>query len=324
MTIIPYTFKKVGDGLHIKVSKHFFYDDFGVRDFNEMGHYGRRFICAGTPGTGFIERDSESHSYHEFVRHHMAVQHPKYLNLLFDKEPNYERELKRAKELLHNTTDERKREIVDCYINALTIGRMEEEMQRIIRGVKDKMGHNHKKHLVSIISHFKRRIAQLERDMSSVEYHLEKHYSDETWQAYEAAVEAFSAMVHRCRRVWHRNDKAADNFKQVFFDLGIFDFIRADCFMPMMRDSEGVSYYLLPDAVIVARSSVDFDILPLKTLTMVCQETAIEETTELLSSRVGDAACMILIPGLNLTFYFNHARVVVDFVQAVDKLKATL
>ena len=82
--------------------------------------------------------------------------------------------------------------------------------------------------------------------------------------------------------------------------------------------------YLLPDAVIVARSSVDFDILPLKDLTMVCQETAIEEATELLSSRVGDAASMVLIPGLNLTFYFNHARVVIDFVQAVDKLKATL
>ena len=310
--------------MYIKLSKHFFYDDFGVRDFSEVGHYGRRYICTGTPGTGFIERESESHSYHEFVRHQMAVQHPKYLNLLLDREPNYERELKRAKDLLHETADERKREIVDCYVNALTIGRMEEEMQRVIRGVKDKMGHHHKKHLVSIISHFKRKIAQLEHDMSSVEYHLKNHYSDETWQAYVAAVEAFSTMVHRCRRVWHKNEKFRDSFKQVFFDLGIFDFIRADCFLPVMRDSNGVCYYLLPDAVIVARSSVDFDILPLKTLTMVYQETAIEETTELLSTRVGDAACMILIPGLDLTFYFNHARVVVDFVQSVDKLKATL
>ena len=131
-------------------------------------------------------------------------------------------------------------------------------------------------------------------------------------------------MIARCRRVWHQADKSTGEFKQVFFDLGIFDFIRSDSFMPLMRDSQGICYYLLPDAVIAARSSVDFDILPLKTLTMVCQETAIEETTELLSSRVGDAACMILIPGLDRTFYFNHARVVVDFVEAVNKLKALL
>lgn len=324
MILSPFKVKKISDNLYIKVSNHFFYSDFGVRDFSEVGHYGRRYICTGTPGTGFIERESESHSYHEFVRGHMAVQKPQYLNMLFEKEPNYEREIKRAKELLHATTDERKREIVDCYVNALTIGRMEEEMQRLIRGVKDKMGHHHKKHLVSVISHFKRKIAQLEHDMSSVEYHLEKHYSPEVMQAYNEAVEAFAKMIARCRRVWHQSDKASGDFKQVFFDLGIFDFIRTDNFLPLMRDSKGICYYMLPDAVIVARSSVDFDVVPLKPLTMVCQETAIEETTELLSSRVGDAACMILIPGLDLTFYFNHARVVVDFVEAVNKLKALL
>lgn len=324
MTLLPFKIKKVSDDLRIKVSNHFFYDDFGVRDFSEVGHYGRRYICTGTPGTGFIERESESHSYHEFVRHHMAVQNPTYLNLLLNREPSYERELVRAKVLLAATSDSRKREIVDCYVNALTIGQMEEGMQRIIRGVKDKMGHHHKKHYVSIISHYKRKIAQLERDMSSVEYHIEKHYSPEVMQAYNEAVDAFIKMIARCRRVWHNNEEKSDSFVQVFFDMGIFDFIRSDNFLPMMRDSKGNSYYLLPDAVIAARSSVDFDILPLKTLTMVCQETAIEETTELLSSRVGDAACMILIPGLDLKYYFNHARVVLDFVHAVDQLKAIL
>ena len=324
MTIFPYKVKKIGDHLRVRVSNHFYYSDFGIRDGGDMSRYGRRYVCTGTPGTGFIERDSESHSYHEFVRSHMAVQQPRYLNMLLGREPNYERELKVAHEAMQATTDPRKRELLECYTNALVIGRREEEIQRIIRGVKRKMGHHTNKYMVSVISHYKHKINQLERDIISVEYHVKDHYSPEVYAAYNTMVEAFSKMVARCRRVWHHNDKVTGNFAQVFFDLGIFDFIRNENFLPVIRDSVGGTYYLLPDAVLVVRSSVDFDIVPLKTLTMVCQETAIEETTEMLSSRIGDAACMILIPELKLTFYFNHAHVVVDFVHAVDELKKKL
>ena len=91
-----------------------------------------------------------------------------------------------------------------------------------------------------------------------------------------------------------------------------------------MRNSRGGRYYLLPDCVLVERSSVDFDLVPLKNLTMVCQELAIEEPVEMLSSRLGDAASMIRIPDLDLSYYFNHVRPIVNFVKAVDKLKATL
>jgi hypothetical protein len=91
-----------------------------------------------------------------------------------------------------------------------------------------------------------------------------------------------------------------------------------------MRDSEGVRYYLLPDAVIVARGSLDFDIVPIKNMTIVSQELAIEEPTENLLTRIGDAASMIKIPELNLNFYFNHVHAIIDFVEAVDRLKATL
>lgn len=324
MKLLPYKRLKIGDKLHIKVSNHFCYTDFGVRDDSDSHHYGRRYICTGTPGTGFIERESESHSYHEFVRSHISVQPPRYLNLLLDREADYDRELKRANELLHNTDDPRKREMVECYVNALSVGRLEERMQRIIRGIKNKMGHHHNKYYVSIIGHYKQKISLLERDIRAGEYRVKDHCSDETYQAYCRVVDAFAAMVAKCRRVWHHNDDVAGRFAQVFFDLGIFDFIRNEKFLPLMRDSRGVCYYLLPDAVIVARSSVDFDIVPLKNLTMVCQETAIEESTDILSNIVGDAAVMMLIPDLKLTFYFNHAHVVIDFVQAVDELKKTL
>lgn len=323
MKIFPYKRVKVTEGLFVKVSNHFYYDDFGIRDSGEMRYYGRRYICTGTPGTGFIERESESHSYHAFVKSYTRLEKHSYWRLLTGKEPNYTKEHELARAALASAESGMKRELLDCYVNALTVGRNAERLQRIVRGVKDKMGHKSNKFMVSVISHYKTKLNQLGHDMSAVEFHLKNHYSPEVIEAYNKAVDAF-VKVAACRRIWHHNDKKRDQYLQVYFDLGTFDFIRSESYLPLMRDSEGVNYYLLPDSIIVARSSVDFDVLPIKDMTIVSQELAIEETIDQVSSRLGDAASMIRIPDLNLTFYFNHVRPIVEFVNAIDKLKGLL
>ena len=108
------------------------------------------------------------------------------------------------------------------------------------------------------------------------------------------------------------------------FDMGVFDYIRCEDYLPMMRDVNGTVYYILPDVLVVARGTVDFDLVPLKTLTVVSQELSIEEPTESMMNRIGDAASMIKIPELNLDYYFNHVHPVVDFVNALDRMKETL
>ena len=323
MKILPYKRVKVTEGLYVKVSNHYYYSDFGVRDSGEMRYYGRRYLSPSTPGTGFIEHESESHSYHNFVKKYTHLEKPSYLRMLMGKEPNYTDELEKARQALAAADTPRKRELLDCYVNALAVGRNAEKMERVVRGVKDKMGHKSNKFMVSVISHYKSKIKQLSNDMTSVEFHLKNHYSPEVIEAYNKMVDAF-VRVTSCRRIWHYNDKAKDPYQQVFFDLGIFDFIRSDSFLPLMRDSEDKMYYLLPDSIIVARSSVDFDIVPIKNLTIVSQELAIEESFEHMSSQLGDAASMIRIPDLNLTFYFNHLRPVVELVNSIDKLKELL
>ncbi|MBP5677275.1 MAG: hypothetical protein J6W88_02115 [Bacteroidales bacterium] len=321
--LLPYKRERITEGLTVKVSNHFFYDDFGVRDEGEMRYYGRRYVMSDTPGTGFIEHESESHSYHNYVRDGLAKQKHKWWRLVTGKEPSYRKELKRATAAMEQCTDPKKRQILECYVNALTVGRSEEKMQRIVRGIKDKMGHHSNKYMVSVMSHYKNKIHQLGHDMTAVEYHVKDHCSAAVYNAYLEMTEAF-VKVANCRRMWCQDDKAKGGFAQVFFDLGIFDFIRSDGFLPIIRDGKGISYYLLPDSVIVARSSVDFDILPLKNLTIVCQEMAIEEPVDVLSSLLGDAASMIKIPEFNLTFYFNHVRPIVEFVNSIDRLKETL
>lgn len=323
MTIFPYKRVKVTEGLYIKQSKHFFYTDFGVRDGGTGQYGGRRYVCDGVPGTGFIERESESHSYHEYVRKQLARQKPTYWRLLLGREPSYDKELARARVALANADDPLKRSILDSYVNALGVGRTEERLERVVRGIKDKIGHRSNKFLVSVMSHYKSKISQLGHDMRSVQLDVKDMCTEEQYEKYCAVVEHF-VKVAGCRRVWHLNEDAREKYVQVYFDMGIFDFIRSDYFLPIMRDSRGVQYYLLPTHMIVARSSVDFDLVPLKDLTIVCQELAIEETVEVISSRLGDAASMIRIPEMGLTWYFNHVRPIMHFVGAYDELRESL
>lgn len=327
MKIFPFKWVKVTEGLRVRISNHFYYSDFGIRDSGEMRYNGRRYVMTGTPGTGFIERESESHSYHIFVRKHLAAQKPSYIRMLLGKEPDFGKELERANKALMNASEPMKREIMECYVNALTIAQKEEKMERVVRGIKNKMGHRSNKFMVSVMSHYKSKMRQMEHDMESVVWQTKNHCSPETYEAYVAMVQAFTRMAS-CRRIWFNGDekrsKGKEHYPQVYFDLAVFDYIRSEVYLPLMRDPKGVEYYLLPDTMIVARSSVDFDLLPLKTLTVVSQELAIEEPTEALLSRIGDAASMIKIPELGMNFYFNHVHAVVDFVNALDRLKATL
>lgn len=324
MPILPFKKVKVTEGLRVKVSNHFFYTDFGVRDSGEMRYYGRRYVPSNTPGTGFVERESESHSYRNYVRACLNKEKPNnYFRMLLGKEPNYNREIALVSEALRVCDDEQKRPILECYYNALTTGRSEERLERIVRGLKDKIGHKSNKFLVSVLSHYKTKISQLEGEMRSVEYNIKDHCSEETMKAYADMTDAF-AKVAACRRIWHYNESSKNKYTQVYFDMGIFDFIRSDYYLPIIRDSRGINYYILPDSIIVARSSTDFDIISIKDMTIVSQELSIEEPVDVLSTQLGDAASMIKIPDLDLTFYFNHVRPIVDFINKMDALKATL
>lgn len=323
MKILPFKYVKVTEGLYVRISQHFHYSDFGVRDSGEQRYNGRRYIMEFAPGTGFIERESESHSYHQNIRKRLAKQKPRYWRLLLGKEPDFSREMQAVEKTMAQCSDPAKRRILEHYQNALSVARTEERIQRIIRGIKDKMGHKSNKFLVSVMSHYKSKINQLMKDMDDVVMHVRDLCSPDTLAAYEATVEAFTR-VAACRRVWHYNEKIRGRFAQVYFDLGVFDYIHSELYLPLIRDSKGTLFFLLPDSLIVAHSSTDFEVVPLKDLTIVFQELSIEEPVEVLSTRLGDAASMIKVPALDLTFYFNHVRPIAHFVECVDRLKATL
>lgn len=322
--LLPFTYKKVGSGRRVRVSNHFHYSDFGIH-YNDLSRQnGNFYVPSKTPGTGFMLRESNSHSYHRFVRSQMKRQNHTYLDLLFGREPSYEREIARVTLALGNTNDAYKKQLLECYLNALTIGKNVEFLQRVEEGAKRQLKRHRREELESIIESCKNRIIRLEKDMRIAEYHLVDHYPVETMEAYGKFCESFKAMIRRCRRVWHYNPDAKVHGKQVFFDMGIFDFIQYDRYLPLMRTSNKQNYFVLPDRILVVRSSIDYDIVPLKKVSMIWQEISLEEPTEMFSAQMPGAACMLQIPALDITFVFNHSRVVRDFAGAFDALKQTI
>lgn len=320
---MPYKRIKVTEGLYIMLSQHFYYTEFGVRDFEERRYTGNRYVNTGEPGTGFIEREVESHGYHEFVRSYTNRQKPSYLRMLLGKEPSYEKELAKARKALAEAHEPMRRQILEAYVNSLGIAQMEEQLERVVVGIKRKIGNKSNKFLVSVLSHYKSRIKKLEADMRSVEIHVKVLCTEEQYEAYKEVVDAFSKVTEN-RRVWQYNEDAKLKYEQVYLDMGIFDFIRSENYLPVLRDTRGRTFYILPTFVIVAKSNVDFECVPLKDLTIVGQELSIEEPVEVISQRLGDVSSMLRIPAYDATWYFNHVRSLVRLVAAINELKRRL
>lgn len=336
----------VAEDLRLPVSRQFMYSTFAVR-----GRYDQRahlvgFICEGTPGTGFFPRNTESHSYSRFVSECRKKTKQSLLTFLLRKDPNFTREFNRAEAAINATSDDNVKQILATYQNVIQLAKEEELLQRIVRAIKDKMGHKPNKTYVSILSHYKSSIATLERDVKSVQ----KNYStmlsaDETKsKAWEQVVEAFHLLVDS-RRVWSVcNSPEGQSYEQVFFDMGIFDYIQSPGDTPVMRDHRGLHYYLYPDGMIAARSTVDFDFYKWSDIEMTFNVVDIntlavrpqfnshrhhkhhhKSGSDALSTLYGTTRSQVVgeikIPKLDLCFFVNHTGPADDFVKAINNWK---
>ena len=97
--------------------------------------------------------------------------------------------------------------------------------------------------------------------------------------------------VASSHRIWHSKDsyEGLDSaFEQVYFDLGIFNFIQAPLMTPMMRDSVGQYHFLYPDFWVASRSATDFDVYDLKDLTFLFREVPYEMISNMVLSSYAD------------------------------------
>lgn len=333
----------VADGLRLPVSRHFYYSTFGVRGRYATGaHMGGMYVCEGVPGTGFFIRNTESHSYRRFVSACRKRNDQNLFTLLFGKEPDFDKEYKKVDAAFNVIDDENKRRLLSCYQNVIGLAKEEELLQRIVRAVKDKMGHKPNKRLVSVLTHYKSSIASLERDVRSAQYNYASHMTEEQASDWEKVIEAFQLLVNS-RRIWAVYDEnGTPAYQQVFFDMGIFDYIQSPGDTPVMRDEKGMHYYIYPDSIIAARSSIDFDFKELKDIDVQFKVMDISTLavrpqfnshkkhkhsghTDALSTLYGTSRQQVVgelyFPQFDIRFYVNHTGPAEDFARAFGKYK---
>lgn len=338
----------IADGLRLPVSRHFYYSTFGVRGrYAQGGHMGGTFVCEGFPGTGFFIRNTESHSYLRFVSACRNKNKQNFFTLITGKEPNFEKEYQRIEKAFTTVgDDEMKRTILSKYQNVLSMAKEEEQLQRMVRAIKDKMGHKSNKRYVSVLTHYKSSIASLERDVRSAQLNYEISMTKEQKENWQKLVDAFHLLMES-RRLWSvYTEDGAQAYKQVFFDMGVFDYIHVPGDTPVLRDHKDMRYYLLPDGMVAAKSTIDFEfrrwenievmfkVVDISTLAVRPQFRSHSKKhkhkhgdhTDALSTLYGTTRAQVVgeiyIPEFDFRFFVNHTGPAEDFAKAIEEYKA--
>lgn len=310
MKILPKKLMRVSDRVVIPVSQYFAYSTFGVLgNYVNQYHY-INFLCDGTVGTGFFVRDTESQSYQDFCREFRKKIKPNYWRFVTGREFSFKKEMKRVHDALTETDDPIRRRILDTYFNCLTIAKDEEVMERIVASLRYYIKGRPNKKLTGPLKHYKNRIAALEHEIRLTQLNVKDSCNEEQHERFGQMARAFNEMCS-VRRIWDLSVPGKDGHrhKQIFWDLGMFDFIQSAWYLPMMRDGKGMKYFILPTYLIRVRSSVDFDLIPLSKISMLFHP-------------VGDGTqADINIPELGLAFRFSNIAKVESFHKAFDALK---
>lgn len=276
MKLLPKYRKTIAKGLTVWVSNHYCPTLFGIRGHYESSYKSGQYVECGAPGTGFFVRNSSSHSYKNFCKEERAKLVPQYKNMIQGKEFSFEKEIDRVTKAKEENTDPIRDMILESYLNVLPLAKEAEEAERYVNGIKELSHHRH--HLTSYQSHvmsgIKSKIARLGHDVRDIQLYIPKLCGEERYQQFADVAKQFTqvASSHRIWSVRENYEGLEAAFTQVYFDLGIFNFIQAPLMTPMMRDAEGRKIFFYPEFVIRAKDSVDFEVFEMKSLTFLFRE----------------------------------------------------
>lgn len=279
MKILPKRLMKVADKLWVWVSNYYMPTLFGIRGKYTTTYRSGTYVETDTPGTGFFARSTSSHMYRDFVSSCNSKLIPNYLRMVMGREFSFPHEMARAKVAMMHSDDPVRNQILEGYINVLSMAKEVEKCERIIRGIKDK-SHFHSHHLTKyqtgVLTSYKSRVASLAHDVRQVQLYDTSFCSKEEHENFRPVVVAF-AHAASSHRIWHVRDYGS--YPIVYFDMGIFNYIQSELMTPLMRDSNGVIYYIYPRFVIRARRSTDFDVLPLEGLRFLYREVPYDKVS---------------------------------------------
>lgn len=286
MNIFPRRPLKVADRLWVLVSNYYMPTTFGIRGRYTTTYRSGTYVETGTPGTGFYARTTSSHQYSYYLKRQNQNLAPSYFKLLTGTQFSFSHEIARATVAQRLSDDAVRNQILEAYVNVLELAKEVERCERIIRAIKDRAHwnrHHLTKYQTSVLTSYKSRVASLAHDVRQVQLYVPNFCSKEEYEAFKDVALTFSHAAGS-HRIWSASDYGM--YKMVFFDMGIFNYIQSDYMTPVLRDGEGVSYYLFPRFIIRARRSTDFDVVPLAGVTATYREVPYDKVSSMIDHGV--------------------------------------
>lgn len=297
----------------IWVSKYPIKETYDVSSSPEKKYGLTDFVSIGYPGCGFFVRTTNSHTYMRRVLEAKKIFRGHYFSLLTSSLPSFSDLIARGKNAAVTAEDVMYRNLFEFYLENIILSQEENRVRRVIAALRLRMKGGNRSRYSEEWTDYKRSLRQIEQQRKRFQFDFSQYYSSEIMEEYARVVDAFSTVAH-VHHIWdvHLIQNMSER-QRVFFDLGALDFVCHPVPIPLMRNSQGHCFFILPDRMVRFRGPYDLDTFMLRDI-------------DIRYGALGDGTqSEVTLSPLNLSFRFGSVHRVEHFVtvwrQLQDKIK---
>ena len=167
-----------------------------------------------------------------------------------------------AKTAIEQTTNPIQKIILQSFVSCVELSKKADEKEAIINALQKKLEKKENIKLREQLTKYETELSNLYEELEKIQFDADKNLSDIEKQQFLNLCNSFENLLE-CQKIWiiKSSNKYAKtpastsiNRKAITFDTGVFNYIKSDFDIPMLRDSAGIIYYIYPQFIIKAIS----------------------------------------------------------------------
>jgi len=181
------------------------------------------------------------------------------------------------------TTNPINKEILQNFLNCLELNKKTDELVEIIESLKEKMKNGKNSKLKEHLERYEIELSELQTELDYNQLDIDKSLSESEKKVYSNLCEKFEKIL-LSEKIWiitlsQQNTvlKSAASIsidrREISFDTGVFNFIKSEFDIPIIRGNDNAMYYIYPKYVIKAFSPTNFEIFPVENVDINYNET---------------------------------------------------
>lgn len=262
-----------------------------------------------------------------------------------------------AKAAIEQATNPIQKTILQSFVSCVELSKKADEKEAIINALQTKLAKKENIILQEQLIQYEAELSNLYKELEKVQFDADKNLSDIEKQQFSKLCDSFENLLE-CQKTWIITssnkstelkfpDSSSVNREVITFDTGVFNYIKSNFDIPMLRDNTGIIYYIYPQFIIKAVSFCDFQIIPKETINIdysnqhFIEKKKYPSDSEIISYTYqhvdkdggpdkqfsNNPRYPILIYGkldispLDLSFYFSNTKLANLFANALKKYK---